>query len=60
MYVFAFLECPLRETDHPLELLQRWGSGRLVLRYTVLSANGKSLNVYIYEYFDVFSRFYMN
>ncbi|CAH1369977.1 unnamed protein product [Tenebrio molitor] len=33
-------ECPLRETDHPLEILQRWGSGRLVLRYTVLSSSG--------------------
>ncbi|KAJ3630287.1 hypothetical protein MTP99_011490 [Tenebrio molitor] len=32
-------ECPLRETDHPLEILQRWGSGRLVLRYTVLSSS---------------------
>uniref|UniRef100_A0A1Y1M256 SH3 domain-containing protein n=2 Tax=Photinus pyralis TaxID=7054 RepID=A0A1Y1M256_PHOPY len=35
-------ECALRETDHPLEILQRWGSGRLVLRYTVLSANGST------------------
>lgn len=39
--MYIFLECPLRETDHPLEILQRWGSGRLVLRYTVLSSNGK-------------------
>ncbi|XP_076273577.1 ankyrin-repeat, SH3-domain, and Proline-rich-region containing Protein isoform X3 [Rhynchophorus ferrugineus] len=31
---------PLKDTDHPLEVLQRWGSGRLLLRYTTLSANG--------------------
>ncbi|KAF7275829.1 hypothetical protein GWI33_011229, partial [Rhynchophorus ferrugineus] len=30
---------PLKDTDHPLEVLQRWGSGRLLLRYTTLSAN---------------------
>ncbi|EFA01528.2 hypothetical protein TcasGA2_TC007088 [Tribolium castaneum] len=40
-------ECPLRETDHPLEILQRWGSGRLVLRYTVLSTSDKmSLEIF--------------
>lgn len=39
--LFIFIECPLRETDHPLEILQRWGSGRLILRYTVLGVNGE-------------------
>ncbi|KAK9875922.1 hypothetical protein WA026_009706 [Henosepilachna vigintioctopunctata] len=34
-------ECTLLETDHPLEILQRWGSGRLMLRYTVLSTDGE-------------------
>nr|CAI5855356.1 unnamed protein product [Callosobruchus analis] len=34
-------ECPLGKSDHPLEVLQRWGSGRLILKYTVLSTNGK-------------------
>ncbi|XP_045481159.1 apoptosis-stimulating of p53 protein 1 isoform X3 [Harmonia axyridis] len=33
-------ECTLQEADHPLEILQRWGSGRLMLRYTLLSKNG--------------------
>ncbi|KAL1506716.1 hypothetical protein ABEB36_006027 [Hypothenemus hampei] len=32
---------PLKDTDHPLEILQRWGSGRLVLRYTTLGVNGE-------------------
>ncbi|VEN61597.1 unnamed protein product [Callosobruchus maculatus] len=34
-------ECPLGKSDHPLEVLQRWGSGRLILKYTVLSTNGE-------------------
>lgn len=42
---FYFIECPLRDNDHPLDILQRWGSGRLVLRYTVLSADGKFHNL---------------
>lgn len=39
-YIFV-TECQLDKSDHPLELLQRWGSGRLVLRYTVLRSNGE-------------------
>ncbi|XP_030761006.1 apoptosis-stimulating of p53 protein 1 isoform X2 [Sitophilus oryzae] len=31
---------PFKDTDRPLEILKRWGSGRLVLRYTTLSSNG--------------------
>ncbi|XP_066244957.1 apoptosis-stimulating of p53 protein 2 isoform X1 [Euwallacea similis] len=36
-----YLDGPLRSTDHPLEILQKWGSGRLELRYTTLSVNGE-------------------
>ncbi|GJQ65328.1 hypothetical protein Trydic_g7444 [Trypoxylus dichotomus] len=35
-------ECLLQESDRPLEILQRWGSSRLLLRYTLLSSDGKS------------------
>lgn len=41
VFFFVVAECALQESDHPLEILQRWGSGRLFLRYTVLSTNGK-------------------
>ncbi|KAH1027075.1 hypothetical protein HUJ05_000643 [Dendroctonus ponderosae] len=36
---FANKNVPLKDSDRPLEILQRWGSGRLMLRYTTLRAN---------------------
>lgn len=37
-----FGECTLNGNDRPLEILQKWGSGKLLLRYTVLSTNGET------------------